>query len=102
MATATKTKSKAKKNAPAKKSKTNPKPTPEKKATKTVGVVDADMRSAKAVVRHGIRSGWSDEKIIATLAEKWPAYIRAPADLRWHRNPKHAADMEVGLPKKSS
>ena len=97
MATATKKKSKAKKNAPAKKSKTNPKPTP-----KTVGVVDADMRTAKAVVRHGIRSGWSDEKIIATVAEKVPAYSRAPADLRWHRNPKHAADMEVGLPKKSS
>lgn len=109
MATATKTSKKsttkksaapkAKKNA---KKQKDSKPAPQqKKATKTVGVVDADMRTAKAVVRHGIRQGWDDKKIIATVTEKYPAYSekRIPADIRWHRNPAHARDMAVGLPK---
>jgi hypothetical protein len=68
-------------------------------APKKVGVVDADMRSAIAVVRHGIRNNWDDEKITATVIEKFPGYNakRIKADLNWHRSPKHASCMEKGL-----
>ena len=104
MATATK-KPKTKKTSakkPAAKKTAPPKHKAKKESAVKVRVVAAaEFTSAISLIRHGIRSDWDDAQIVKMVTEKFPSYklARIPADIRWHRNPKHADDLQKGMKK---